>query len=166
MEIEEVRKLIRRELNILLYAQTGTTTSKGEIIEQLYPGMPNTETRPRIQPYGVSSRAPRGTISFTARVGDHPGNRVILGHQHNDRPDPNAGGTILYDAHGHQIKLQEEGMEFEANGVKLLENLIKFFKEVRDGYVFTSLGPQQYLSDHQSVFTEVIEALEGMKGSL
>lgn len=165
-ELKIVRQEIRKQLGIILYGSAGTNTQQTETIEKMYPGQPNITDRPVMHPYGVSSRAPSGTLSMVGKVGEHIGNRVVLGHMDRNREDPGSGGVILYDSHGHKIQLREEGMEFEANGVKLIDELIKLLEELIKANVITAIGPQPFLSTHITVFDEIRQQLESIRGSL
>lgn len=102
----QIAEEVRRQVNIILSGQAGTTGQFTETIENLFPGMPSIEDRPVMQPFGVSSRAPRGTISVTARQGEHAGNRLVLGHRDANKPPVQSGETTLYNEFGQQIYLQ------------------------------------------------------------
>ena len=106
----EVRRLIieeiRKHTNIILSGQAGANTQFVETIDNLFPGMPGNVNRPVMHPYGISSRAPLGTISVTARNGDHPGNRLVLGHRDANRPVVQSGEVQLYNQFGQAIYLK------------------------------------------------------------
>lgn len=101
-----IEQEIKRHVNIILSGQAGSNSQFVETIDNLFPGMPGILNRPVMHPYGLVSRAPAGTISVTAKQGDHPGNRVVLGHRDSARPTIEAGETQLYNEFGQAIYLQ------------------------------------------------------------
>lgn len=115
MTDSEIRRIIRDEIkqqvNILLFGSAGTNTPTGEDIDSLFPGMPTISNRPIMHPFGISSRAPAGTIQVIGRMGDHAGNRTVLGHRDSKRPAGDVGETFLYDAYGHEIYLSKEKIQ-------------------------------------------------------
>lgn len=107
-EIRFIREEIRKQMNIILNAETGVTDSQTETIQKLFPGMPNIDTRPVVHPYGLVSRAVQGVISVVARVGDHFGNRMVIGHRDNARPsDVDEGETIIYSVGDYRVKVSK-----------------------------------------------------------
>lgn len=112
----EVRKAIRQEIrqymSIILNCSLQASTNEDQEIEQCYPGGPLTEKRPVVHPYGFVSRAPAGTLGVTARVGEHPGARIILGCRDSNRADIDLdeGSVCLYDANGNQLTLDSVGV--------------------------------------------------------
>ncbi len=112
-----IKQEIAKQLNIILSGSSGDNTQFTEDIQNMFAGMPTITARPVMHPYGISSRAPNGTIQVVGKQGDHAGNRLVLGHRDKDRPLPAAqGGTILYDAFGHQVVLSESKMQFGSAG--------------------------------------------------
>jgi len=101
-----VRREIERFLNVVLHGSAGENTAETEDIEELFPGMPTIEARPVMHPYGLVSRAPKGTISVVARIGEHCGNRQVIGHRDKNRPTVGSGETVLYNQHGQRIRLE------------------------------------------------------------
>lgn len=107
--IAYIRKEISRQMNVILSGQSGTNDQFFENIENMFPGMSTINSRPVMHPYGVVSRAPRGTFQVNGRQGDHFGNRVVLGHRDQNRPALAEGEVFLYNQFGQQIRL-ENGM--------------------------------------------------------
>ena len=97
---------IALQLNVILPGSTGTTTVDTETIEAMFPGMPGITSRPVMHPFGISSRAPKGTISVVGRVGEHFGNRMVLGHRDKGRPAVQEGEVQLYNQFGQAIYLE------------------------------------------------------------
>lgn len=91
-----IRDEVARAMNILLNAQTEGATKDTEGINGVFPGMATMPSRPTVYPFGFCSQAPDGTISFVARVGDHPGNRYVIGHRDSRRPDLDRGESAFY----------------------------------------------------------------------
>lgn len=106
----EVRRFlhqeIKKQLNVILSGAAGNNTISTETIDDLFPGMPGILDRPVMHPYGLVSRAPMGTISVTGRQGDHPGNRIVLGHRDVNRPQVQEGEVQLYNEFGQAIYLE------------------------------------------------------------
>lgn len=112
----EIRAMIKEEVNkmvsgIILNGQAGATTVDVEDIDNMYPGMPTVTKRPVVHPYGYASRAPRGVLSVIARIGEHFGNRYILGHRDNKKPQLNEGETAVYSLGGHLLKVSNDQIE-------------------------------------------------------
>lgn len=105
--LREIRNEIKKQVQIILSGQAGNNDQFSETINNLLPGMDGIPARPVMHPYGISSRAPEGTIQVTARQGEHPGNRLILGHRDAGRPQLNQGEVILYNQFGQQIYLEK-----------------------------------------------------------
>lgn len=104
-----IQEEIRRQVNIILHAETDGTDGEKftEGVSNLFPGQPTITDRPVMHPFGLMSRAVKGTLSVIARVGDHIGNRMVIGHRDADRPDDlEDGETALYNAKGQRIYLK------------------------------------------------------------
>jgi phage gp45-like len=103
-----VREEIKRQLSAILSGQAGDNSDvETETIDNLFPGSPSIEKRPVMHPYGFASRAPQGTISVTARQGNDPSNRVVLGHRDSLRSglpeDLGAGDSVIYASDGKTV---------------------------------------------------------------
>lgn len=126
-----IREEIKRQLNVLMTGVAGDNDGLNETIENLYPDMPDIEDRPIAHPFGLASRAPSGTLSLTGRVGDHPGNRTILGHYDEDRPDDlGEGETVLYNESGERIYLKDGEIligSADSDEAMVLGNVLKDF---------------------------------------
>lgn len=109
--------MVRREIalmaSIIMHGQTAATQSgdqaSTEDTDNCPPGAPTIEGRGVMHPYGFASRAKKGTISVVARVGNHPANKLIIGHRDKERPAlENDGDVCLYDQHGNVLMLKDE----------------------------------------------------------
>lgn len=109
---------IRRQLKIITAGEAGTTTMTTETINNLMPGHPAIEARPIMHPYGFSSRAPQGTISVTAQMGEHPGNKMTLGHRDKSPPSLDEGESVQYSFGGYRV-VAKNGELFVGKGVDL-----------------------------------------------
>lgn len=112
MSDSEIQRMIRQEvtrhLNILLPGVSQNSTGQVEDILNMYPGMDAITRRPTMRPYGVVSRAPKGTTQVTARMGAHPGNRMVVGHRDASAPVPaEEGDSILY----HKLLSQVQALK-------------------------------------------------------
>lgn len=126
--ISFIRREIARHMNIILSGQSGTNTKDFETIENLLPGMPNIVNRPVMHPYGLVSRAPRGTIQVTARQGENPGNRMVLGHRDQKKPDVKQGEVMIYNQFGKAIYVAESKVHL---GIKDAANPAVLGKELK-----------------------------------
>ena len=104
--IKLIRDEVRKQVSIILSGSTGSNSVSAETIDDLYPGYPPMQDRPLMHPYGLVSRAPRKTISVTARHGEHPANRIVLGHRDKNRPNVEQGEVQLYNQFGQAIYLK------------------------------------------------------------
>lgn len=108
---------IERQVRIILSGSAGDNNQFSETIENLYPGSPGIPARPVMHPYGIVSRAPRGTLQVTARQGEHSGNRLILGHRDANRPALEEGETAVYNVAGYQVRLNKASVTIGKGGV-------------------------------------------------
>jgi phage gp45-like len=123
-----IQEEIRRQVNILLHGQAGTTTNVSETIDNMYPAMPSITDRPVMHPYGFVSRAPKGTISVTGRIGEHAGNRFVMGHRDISRPTLNEGESILYNQFGQTVYLEDGNIHI---GTKESSNPVSLGNEIK-----------------------------------
>jgi hypothetical protein len=107
-----IREEIKRQLNIVLNGVAGSNTSQTETIDNLFPGMNSIDSKPVMHPYGFVSRATAGTTSVAARIGDHFGARMVLGHRDAERPEIENGETMLYNSTGEQIYVKHGDIIF------------------------------------------------------
>lgn len=97
---------IRKQMRVITSGAAGTTTMTSEDIQSLMPGMPTIPARPIMHPFGFASRAPQGLISVTAQVGEHPGNKMTLGHRDKSAPALLEGESVSYSAGGYRVAVK------------------------------------------------------------
>lgn len=114
-----VRQEIERQLNVILTGSAGATDQFKETISNQFPGMPDIPGRPVMHPYGLVSRAPQGTLSVTGRMGEHVGNRMVLGHRDKNRPSLAEGEVMLYNEFGQQMYVKNGNVILNAKKVSL-----------------------------------------------
>jgi hypothetical protein len=118
--LRAIRLEVQRQMNVVLPGVTEGTTDDGkEDIGNMFPGMPTATKRPVVHSYGVVSRAPRNTASVVARMGEHTGNRIVLGHRDKDRPKVQEGESALYNADGELVYLKKGEAQIISKKVKL-----------------------------------------------
>lgn len=105
-----ITDMVKQQVSIILSGNTAATQVDDvpgtESIDNLFPGCPTVEGRPVAHPFGLVSRAPKGTAQVTARQGEHPANRIVLSHRDKNRPALAAEGDVwLYDPRGNAVKL-------------------------------------------------------------
>lgn len=101
-----IRNEIKRQLQIITSGAAGNTTLTTEDIVALFPGMPTITGRPVMHPFGLVSRAPKGTISVTAQQGNHPGARLTLGHRYATPPTVAEGETAIFSRGEYTVKVE------------------------------------------------------------
>lgn len=138
--VRYIRSEVAKQVNVLLHGQAGGNTHEAEDIDQMYPGQATQPSRPVMHPYGIVSRAPRGIIQITGRIGDHPGNRMVMGHRDKDRPDDfDEGEIVVYSIGKYQIRVLKDKIQIGKAGVYEVlpvgETLRDFLKEFIQLYV-------------------------------
>lgn len=138
--ISFIRKEIARQLQIILPASAGANDQQTETISQMYPGMPDIVGRPVMHPYGIASRAPAGTQSLIAQLGEHMGNKMVIGHRDSNRPAIGSGESVLYDAYGHLVYCSKTKMQF--GSMSSDENMVlgKTFQAAFSAFLGAFLG--------------------------
>lgn len=126
MNDPEIRRYIKQEiaraLTVLLPAETGTTDSTAQVedVDSMFAGLPTLPLRPVVHPYGLVSRAPKGTASIVGKLGDHPGNRFVLGHRDKARPTVAEEGEVkLYNQQGEIVYLKKDGTVLISSKIQL-----------------------------------------------
>ena len=85
--IRFIRDEIKKQVNVIVWGQSqGNQDDLSEDIGNLYGNMPTMEKRPKVEPWGFHSRAPKNTPQCVGRSGEHPGSRAVLGHFDQSRP--------------------------------------------------------------------------------
>lgn len=107
MNKSELQAMIRAEisaaLNIVRNGQVRNAGKDTEDVETSFPGAPTITGRPRVEPFGLTSRAPDGSLSVSLRCGAHPGSIYVIGHRYASRPTVEVGEACLYSADGYQV---------------------------------------------------------------
>lgn len=112
-----IREEIRRQVMVILPGSSGENDQQSETISQMYPGMADQPARPVMHPYGFVSRAAQGTIQVVGRNGDHPANRMVLGHRDKNRPsDLSSGESAVYSFGKYQVRVKNELLEIGKDG--------------------------------------------------
>lgn len=116
--VRYIRSEIARQVNIILNGSASPgKDDTTETIRDLYPGMPAIENRPIMRPYGLHSIAPEATLSVTARVGDHPGARMVLGHRAATLPAGlSEGETAIFSRSGYEVRVKDGVLEIGKGG--------------------------------------------------
>ena len=118
-----MRREIARQLNTILNGESGPSNTKDtDDISEMFPGMPTLVERPVVQPYGFVSRAPENTLSVSARNGDHPGARYVIGYRDKNRPDHERGEVVVYNVRNKQVRLELGAIRI--GGTDSAENLV------------------------------------------
>lgn len=163
-----IRHEISKQMNIILSGLTGTfdPSKLTEDIEEIYPGADTITGRPVMHPFGFVSYAPRGTLQVVARQGEHPSNRLVMGHRDAQRPTDVAEGTAkMYSLAGFQIYAGDDGIYVGKNSAT--EPLVlgtaanEFFSALLDlliAHVHPSPGaPSDKSADFTQLKTQTIE---------
>ncbi len=120
-EMEWIKREIRNQVQIILAGNTAATQIDDRVgtesIDNCPPGNPTINARPLAHPYGLVSRAPKGTAQVVARQGEHPANKLVLLHRDKDRPSLSAEGEVmLYDKFGNQIWMKDGDIVVKLDG--------------------------------------------------
>ena len=107
----EIKQIIWREvnrtLNVLLTGVSANADGQGnEDITNFVPGAGPIQKRPVAFPYGYNAQTPDNIPQLIATVGNHPLNRMVLGHFDVDRPVVKSGEVVLYNNFGQQVYLK------------------------------------------------------------
>lgn len=159
-----IQNEIRRQINLITSGESGTNTIESEDIQNCYPGMATIEARPVMHPYGFVSRAAKGTIQVTAQQGDHPGNKMVLGHRDKDRPDLEEGESKVYSLGQYQVHIKNDSIKFGKGTTfetaVVGETLAQLLSQMLDAIVAhkhttTSPGTLTTPPDNASTFTSL-----------
>lgn len=169
----EIRRFIQQEIirhmNVILSGSAGDATVNSETIESLYPGMPSIPDRPVMHPYGMASVAPKNTISVTARQGENPGNRLVLGHRDSKKPTLQTGETAIYNLNGYEVRLKGDSIALGKGGtfetavvgetlVTLLSNLLtEISTHTHLGNMGAPTSPPQNTASFTNLKTQYID---------
>lgn len=139
-----IKETIRHELTQIMMGLVNSNQSNQRSTIQRFKTdgpIPNARS---IQPFGVSSRAPKDTDSVIAGVGGDVTHLIMLGHFDKNKPETEDGETILYDAYGHIIYLSQDKIQIGSKSSD--ENLVL-------GQVFKELAKQwlQIDSEHDHI---------------
>lgn len=122
MNQAEIRRMIREEIAVAMQAissgSSGTNSADGhsEDIDSLFPGLPTLIQRPVMHPFGFISRAIKGLISVTAQQGNHPGNKMTLGHRDKNAPAVDVGESAIYSNGGYIVRVYNGKIQLGKNG--------------------------------------------------
>lgn len=155
-----VREEIARQIIVITSGTAGDNTAESETIDSLYPGSPSIPTRPVMHPYGFASRALKGSIQVTAKVGADPSNRMVLGHRDSKRPaDLETGESVLYSSEGYQLRAMLDGLRVVKGDKKfallLGEDLIAVLAKIIDVLVIHTHGPPGTPPTNAADFTNI-----------
>lgn len=124
-----IRDIIRQELTTISMAFVNSNQSNQRSTIQRFKNdgpIPNIRS---IQPFGISSRAPKDTDAVVAGVGGDVTHLIMLGHFDKSKPTGQDGETLLYDAFGHVVYLSQDKLQF---GSKSSENPMMLGDLVQD----------------------------------
>ncbi len=137
--ISLIRSELKKSLTIIFAGVTADNTKTHEGVDQLYGSQGKNESIPQIRPYGYASRAPAGTIAVVAKTSYDPRSKILLGHRDISPPAMEQGETVVYDAYGHQIRLEQSAMRFgsatSANPMVLGTETMAFFRAVINAFL-------------------------------
>lgn len=115
-----IREEIQRSMGLLLYALTGEGGLNDTDISALYPGGKVIEDLPTVYPFGIHSNVPRETVALIGRIGEHVGNRIVMGHRDAQRPniELEEGETVIYSRGGRRIVVRNEEIFIGTEGAE------------------------------------------------
>lgn len=110
--ISIIKSEIRKHMTMFFSGLVDSNTNMAESVTQLYGQQDTNVNIPNVRTFGIASRAPEGTIAAVAKTGMDPRSKIIIGHVDQKPPAMNAGETVLYDAYGHEIRIEQKAMKF------------------------------------------------------
>ncbi len=165
-QVRFIREEVKKQLNIILNANTGTTTTQTEDIDNMFGITPSILGRPIMHPFGFVSRAVQGTVSIIARVGADFHNRITLGHKDINRPsDLEEGETCAYSSSGYRIVFKQgmiligkgDDLEPLVVGTTLNDFLTQFIKLVIAHTHASPGAPPTNVPDFQELETNFLD---------
>lgn len=124
-----VKQTIREQLApIILATITANKDNNRSSFQRSATDTPINNSR-NIQPFGFSSRAPKGTTCLTVPIAGDPSHINIVGHFDEARPTTEDGESILYNAYGQLIYLSNGKIQIGSKSAA--ENLVlgQIFKQ-------------------------------------
>lgn len=160
-----IREEIKKQVNIIISGLSGNNDQFSEDLTP-YPGAPSMPLRPVMHPYGLVSRAPSQTLQVVARAGDHPANRMVLGHRDANRPKLNQGEVQLYNQFGQAIYLKSGEVHIGIAGTdnpvptgnELLAMLLEFVADYKVHQHIGNLGAPTPLMEADVVAADELKA--------
>jgi len=155
--ISLVRMILRQEFAPILMASIVSTEDQFRCTTRRFAAEGSAPNRRQIKPFGVSSRAPKGTDVVMVPVNGDPTHMNICGEFDQNRPSLDEGETILYAADGHLIYLKNGktihvggktaasplvlGDVLKSFATDLLDQVIAAVSAVKDGPVAVTTTP-------------------------
>lgn len=110
--IRIVLRVVRQEMAPVLMALVNSNESElFSTLQRFATDSPLPNVR-SIQPFGLSSKAPKGTPGLILPINGDPTNLTMVGHHDKTKPTVNNGETCLYDQFGHLVYLSATKMQF------------------------------------------------------
>lgn len=120
--IKFIKQVVKEQLAAVLMAQVvANKDSNRSTVQRFASDSPIPNLR-NIQPYGISSRAPKGTSCLTVPIASDPSHINMVGHFDEDRPTTADGETLLYNEFGQLIYLSEGKIQIGSKAAA--ENLV------------------------------------------
>lgn len=144
---------IQRQMDVLLSGKSGGSTIQNgdfkEDIQEMYPGLTTITTRPVIHPFGFVSRAAAGVLQVVGKMGEHIGNRFVVGHRDKDRPQNlNVGESVVYSSGKYQVRVLNNAIQVGKNGTyqtvvmgEALRDLLKALIDLYAAHTHISADP-------------------------
>lgn len=102
-----IRTAVREELAPALLAMVVENTDQKRLTYQRFKTEGQSSSVRSLQPFGLTSRAPKGTPTLILPVNFDATHSVSIGNFDEDRPTGDDGETLLYDAYGHVIYMSQ-----------------------------------------------------------
>jgi hypothetical protein len=144
--IREIRKIIKEELGKIIKASITANQDQMNVTVQRFATDSNIPGVQKVQPFGLSSRAPVGTPTVIVPIDSNPNHLNTMGELDPNRPNESDGETILYDAYGHLVYLSETKMQFGSKASA--ENMVlgQVFKTFMDN-LLTALQAETHIGN-------------------
>ena len=156
--IRLVRQVIRQEIAPIMMARVVSNESKNRsTLKRFESDAPFGNIR-NIQPYGISSRAPKSTQALVIPVAGDITHQNMVGHFDEGRPSVADGESILYGADGQVVFMKTGGSIHQGSKTAnepvvlgnilktTLNNILKAFIDNQNLLGYDSLGLPLFLS--------------------
>lgn len=154
---------LKRKVQLMIGRSVLTAISDSPNIQLCNVNLLADETKDQVEVFnhfGFSSNPPPGSEGIMLSIGGNREHGVIVAHEHRDHryKDLPSGDSILYNKNGKYIWIKGNDIEMLLSKIKIENDsheaitvISDFMDKVINGYVFTAIGPQQWMPDTKAL---------------